>query len=582
MGYVFIAHGDITQISASAVAFSTSSELEGDGWLYSGFQRNLPGFSDNYAALRETARGAPVGNSYWLPLTGCGPLRGVVAVVSVGSGSDPGTTEKSQWELTVRVAIETAVRELGRRGTQEQLLIALPSFHVGVGSGRCQLIELARTQIRTAREVLARADMAAADVVFVTYTRSLYHVYLHARQLEDQAGAEPRTDSGELTPPPALAAAISRSECVFFVGSGLSSGAGLPSWSSLIQHLSADLGLTTDAADEHDYYLDLAQWHRENITEPGRTIENVIADLFSTGANGYRPTLAHYLMFALPFDHVITTNYDDLIERALSALRLRHFRVVDQEDVPATGQRGGRSVIKLHGDAPTRRGIVIARDDYDTFFSRRPAMASLLEGLMLNHTFFFIGYGLRDPNFRQIYSRIADILADAKRPAYATTFDPASPYLIQQWQKKGLELLPIFGRNAAEKSRNLLIWLDRLAELAIGDPQTFLAPTPDSTPGRLGRLREQLMAVGAEVEDLCYHRLPPADAVLLAPIIELVIQLGWRPSSNRPLSYALEMLAESLAERPAIQSRILALALEHTVQLEDVDAILKKLDQSRE
>ena len=55
------------------------------------------------------------------------------------------------------------------------------------------------------------------------------------------------------------------------------------------------------------------------------------------------------------------------------------------------------------------------RFDYATFFERRPAMAILLEGLLLNQTFFFVGYSLRDPNFRQVFSRIARMLREARR-----------------------------------------------------------------------------------------------------------------------------------------------------------------------
>ena len=83
----------------------------------------------------------------------------------------------------------------------------------------------------------------------------------------------------------------------------------------------------------------------------------------------------------------------------------------------------GVHVVKLHGDASQAEGIVLCRDDYDEFFDRRPAMALLLEGLLLNQTFFFVGYGLRDPNFRQVYSRIVRMLRDARKPAFATSFE---------------------------------------------------------------------------------------------------------------------------------------------------------------
>src|SRR5207248_1179916 len=48
-----------------------------------------------------------------------------------------------------------------------------------------------------------------------------------------------------------------------------------------------------------------------------------------------------------------------------------------------TGEREGTYVVKFHGDAETGKGIVLKRDDYEGFFAYRPAMALLLEGLLL-------------------------------------------------------------------------------------------------------------------------------------------------------------------------------------------------------
>ena len=440
-----------------------------------------------------------------------------------------------------------------------------------------EILEVAQAQIATARTVLQQPDMAGVDVVFVAYTRSLHHVYLHARQLASgpppSAAATPTLGS----PPKPLTMAIRNRECVFFFGAGMSSGAGLPSWGDLVRRLSRDLGIVDDPPPDLEYFLDLAQWHRENIRDPDKTVDRVIAELFDTRAQGRRPTLAHYLLLAQPFQHVVTTNYDSLIEQTLHALRLRYHAVIRREDVALTGRSDGPSVVKMHGDA-SQGSVVLSRDDYATFFENRPAMASLLEGLLLNRTFFFVGYSLRDPNFRQIYSRIAAMLAEAKRPAYATTFEDTSEYQIEQWKRKGLHLVPIPGANTAEKARNLLIWLDRLAEMATGDPQTFLAPDAEAQSGPLDMLRSRLREVALEAEGLCNESLSPAEAALLAQILELLIEFGWRPPSGRPLSWLLASLSRRLGDRTEARQRLLALALAHTVKLKDAEAVWAELD----
>src|SRR5205085_2313088 len=153
---------------------------------------------------------------------------------------------------------------------------------------------------------------------------------------------------------------------------------------------------------------------------------------------------------------------------------------------------GGVFVIKLHGDIGCPEEIVLCRDDYDEFFERRPAMALLLESLMLNRTFFFVGYSLRDPNFRQIYARIARMLREARRPAFATTFErgEALPFIVEQWRRKQLTLLPIPGDTGEDQGVRFLAFLDRLAErVTLPHPRLFLAPDVELPP-RLVHLRK--------------------------------------------------------------------------------------------
>src|SRR5439155_9433890 len=134
-------------------------------------------------------------------------------------------------------------------------------------------------------------------------------------------------------------------ECVLFVGAGLSRGAGLPDWGELIDRLAADLHVKPPGRFD---YLDLAQWHRERFGQ--EALAAVVRETFHDPARAVRPTLAHYLLLSLPIRLVITTNYDDLLERALAGLKRYPQRVVHQEEVPGTGRGLGVHVVKLHGD----------------------------------------------------------------------------------------------------------------------------------------------------------------------------------------------------------------------------------------
>jgi hypothetical protein len=547
-GHVFVAPGDLTQLGADAIAFSASNTLSSKGNLYSAFEANVPGFAAWYDQLRRgQALPLEVGSTFWRPLNADRRPYGMVVVVATGQSA-----VEDKAGLAVRAALSMAVQRLREQRRGGRLLVALPAFRVGQGGDRRQRLRSARAQLAAAVEALE--GLPEVDAAFVTYTPTLYQIFLEARR--ELLGGPPAAD---VAPPAALEQALRARECVVFVGAGLSSGAGLPDWSELVRRLAADLGVQPQPRLD---YLDLAQWYREQFG-PSR-LAQVVRETF--GAQGL-PTLAHYLLMGLPVRHVITTNYDDLLERALAGLKQHPVRVLRQEDVAHTG-RAGTYVVKLHGDASHPEDIVISRDDYDEFFQRRPATALLLEGLLLNQAFFFVGYGLRDPNFRQLYSRIARMLRQARRPAFATTFEAGADtgeHLRRQWRHKHLHLVPIAGASLADQEQQLLRFLDRLADqVTMSRPRLFLARDVEAGPA-LGPLRGALIErVGAELEALGRGGLGAAtgatEAHYLAQVLEFLSAHGWRPASGPNLCRLWEQLAERAGDA-AERRRLLIEAL---------------------
>ena len=213
-------------------------------------------------------------------------------------------------------------------------------------------------------------------------------------------------------------------------------------------------------------------------------------------------------------------------------------------------------------------------------------MALLLEGLLLNQTFLFVGYGLKDPNFRQIYSRIADMLQGAKREAFALTVDAgtaASPLLADQWRRKGLHLLAMPGMGAGERVRASLHFLDWLADrVTLSAPGLFLAhDVPASGP--LEPLRQTLMGdVGRQVEAACERELAEEDARHLVKVLAFLTEQGWRPDlmSGWQLWQLWARLADGFTD-PNDRRRMLVTALQHTERFdvaERLRALIARLD----
>jgi hypothetical protein len=176
-GYLFVTPGDITQFSAHAVAFSASSHLNCDGNLYSAFAANVPGFTEWYDALGDnTELPAKLGDTYWMPLPPDRHPHGVVVAVSTGRG----VPQDDKAAVAVRAALTTAVDELRKAGVKDRLLIAPPAFRLGMGGDRGQRLRSAVVQITAASQFLEQTQ--DVDVAFVTYTITLYRIFLEARR----------------------------------------------------------------------------------------------------------------------------------------------------------------------------------------------------------------------------------------------------------------------------------------------------------------------------------------------------------------------------------------------------------------
>lgn len=167
---------------------------------------------------------------------------------------------------------------------------------------------------------------------------------------------------------------------------------------------------------------------------------------------------------------IITTNYDDLIERAFFK-QGRKFDVVIHSTDSNIGDRviwlqhgseipteispnkldidlsNNTVIYKMHGAvdrrAPAHDQYVITEDDYVDFLVRmtknKAIPAIFAEPFQTSH-FLFLGYSLRDWNFRVILNRIQNEL---RRPSDITSWGiQYKPSLMERkfWQKRGVEV----------------------------------------------------------------------------------------------------------------------------------------------
>ncbi len=556
-GQVFITQGDITRLGADAVA--VTSGVTFNRWS-EGFRALAEhGGGDSFLEAYERARGArdAWARAFWVPCSGSHAPQGVV-FVTVHRGGGPEDRQEPA-ARAVREAIQTAVKHL-RADTTRPLLVALVAFRMELGGDREDRVRSARSQVRAAYDALR--ELPNVDAAFVLDDAGKYDIFLDARRRErEERGLTMASyDAARLGP---LVEAIRNDECVLFVGAGLSRNARMPSYHTLIETLARKLGIDETLSGDMDTYLDIAQAYRD----AGHSVEEVLGSLF--GAGRALPSLAHYLLLSLPIRMVVTTNYDHLLEHTLEGLRRYPLRVVDHEAISRTGYKDGCCVVKFHGDVEDGQAV-LSRDDYDGFFARRPEMASLLEGLLLNQTFFFVGYSLRDPNFRQIYSKIDLMLRTFKRPAFTTTFDTVKGYIKDQYARKQMRLIELGECSEEQAGRRLLAFLDRLAEEVSEKTHLFLAPeTALEDRARrepLAPVAAALAEAGTQLIAATAGPLSPEQTRLAAHTLGFLCAHGWRPASGVSITGLWRRLAEKLppgAESEREKRQFLTLALRY-------------------
>jgi class 3 adenylate cyclase len=214
------------------------------------------------------------------------------------------------------------------------------------------------------------------------------------------------------------------------------------------------------------------------------------AELHDVFAEDYSPTDVHEFLanlprqlkakgFAHPYQVIITTNYDDAMERAFYQVREEFDVVLYVADGPHRGKFLHRSfegettvievpneylglpldssggptrtiIVKVHGAVNRTRedadedSYVITEDHYIEYLANRAtanAMPATLVARLIKSSFLFLGYSLEDWNLRVILRRIWG----ERHFSYRSWAVQQEPSLVEQeyWAKQDVEILRV-------------------------------------------------------------------------------------------------------------------------------------------
>ena len=204
-------------------------------------------------------------------------------------------------------------------------------------------------------------------------------------------------------------------QLVLCVGAGVSINSGMPSWGKAIGEIQKHLKINgnLDYLAIPQYYYNLRGKNDYN---------SLMRKVFKYGERLSTNEL-HKLIMRFNSTSIITTNYDNLLEQAAEENGEIVQVISCDSDLPY--RSAGKELIKMHGDFE-HDNFVLKEDDYSHYSSNFKLIENYIKSIIGSKVVLFIGYSFSDPDLRQIFSWVKDILGNNVRRAYL--IDPVNEY----------------------------------------------------------------------------------------------------------------------------------------------------------
>jgi HEAT repeat protein len=259
--------------------------------------------------------------------------------------------------------------------------------------------------------------------------------------------------------PQELIEQFARGNGVLFVGAGVSLGAGLPDWNGLMERLKSEIENCPPRAS----HTDIAQYYILQNSR-NRLVSRLRNELNSIDLD---PTLVHSRLISLGASSIFTTNFDNLLEKALERGKIKYSKVISSVD-SSFWTSDHVQLVKLHGDLDLPESLVITSSDYEKYFTAHPALTRILAIALQTRTVLLVGYSVSDIDFKFILTQVQDESGAYARKAFALMFD-APELVIKDMEFRGIKVINIVSTpDETEKMTDhlngkLASWLDEFS-----------------------------------------------------------------------------------------------------------------------
>src|SRR5690606_38507249 len=236
---------------------------------------------------------------------------------------------------------------------------------------------------------------------------------------------------------------VRNEELLLFIGAGMSRYAGYPNGAKLAEILHENL--PSDLREHIDLTGDLSEI-ADNIYQVKGRNRNYLLDTIKKQFDKIPDSLeTHKLLAKIPhFKTIITTNYDDLIERTNKQIDI----VRKNSDYSYTTSKK-QILFKIHGDFTDKESIILTKTDYTKYFSQdkdKTVFWNAIKDRLASNHIVFVGYSLEDSNILTIIDKILNELGEHRKEMYFVA--PSIKHVkLQTLRNKGIEFIESTGED---------------------------------------------------------------------------------------------------------------------------------------
>lgn len=181
-----------------------------------------------------------------------------------------------------------------------------------------------------------------------------------------------------------------------------------------IKPIADRLGLDIDE-EQHDLTA-LAQFFVDNQGGVRGELDQILIEEY--GRANLLISENHRILARLPIQIYWTTNYDRLIETALSEYGKTPDVKKSQTDLTVNLPKRDAIIYKMHGDIGSVSETVLTKHEYEDYNNTRELFSNAFKSDYVARTFLFIGFSFTDPNLDYLISRIRTTLGKNIKPDY--------------------------------------------------------------------------------------------------------------------------------------------------------------------